>query len=152
MIEIRVPKEILHYKEKLVLNLSLRQVVASIIAIVVAIPTYAFSNQYLGGEVASWATLLAAGIPALFGFYAPNDMPLEKYLEAVISSMFIFPEKRIYAAETIYDYILFELKREGEEIAKEAARPQKTSTKKTTGKKKNTKNGAADDTVHANIQ
>lgn len=44
MIEIRIPKEIRTYKEKLFFGLTLRQLICTLIAVVVNVPLYWFGR------------------------------------------------------------------------------------------------------------
>ena len=150
MIEIRVPKEILQYKEKLFFDLTLRQLLSILVAVVLGVPTYIVTNKYISGDLSGWFVILVAAVPILYGFWTYNGMPFEKLVEAVVTTMFIYPDKRVYETTNIYEYILFELKREDEENAKEA-RIRAKSEAKATGKKKNSKNSTADDTVHADL-
>ena len=41
-VEVRIPKEITEYQEKIMFGLSVRQLVCSLIAIVISVPSYIF--------------------------------------------------------------------------------------------------------------
>ena len=98
MIEIRIPKEIKNYREKLFFGLTLRQCICTAIALLVCVPIYIFGNRFLPQEAVSWVVILIA-VPLMFtGFFRYNDMAFEQFALEVIR-FHTSPQKRIYSYE-----------------------------------------------------
>ena len=68
MIEIRIPKEIREYKEKIMLGMTLKQVISIGIMAAVNIPLYFMLNPLLGMEVTSFVIMLTAAPIGAWGF------------------------------------------------------------------------------------
>ena len=80
MIEIRIPKEIKNYREKLFFGLTLRQSICTAIALLICVPIYIFGNRFLPQEAISWVVILIA-VPLMFtGFFRYNDMAFEQFV------------------------------------------------------------------------
>lgn len=60
MIEIRIPKEIKNYREKLFFGLTLRQSICAGAALLICVPLYIFGNKFLPQEAVSWVVILIA--------------------------------------------------------------------------------------------
>lgn len=90
---IKIPKEIRDYKEKLILGLTARQLIASALAIGVCVPLYLFGVKFLGDELTSWLVILIALPLMAIGFIKKNGMPFEKYAKAVLLHQAIYPQK-----------------------------------------------------------
>ena len=98
MIEIRIPKEIKTYREKLFFGLTLRQCICTAIALGICVPLYIFGNRFLPQEAVSWAVMVIAVPIMLTGFFRYNDMTFEQFA----GEMFCFNfsvQKRIYEYE-----------------------------------------------------
>lgn len=106
MIEIRIPKEIRQYKEKAFFGLTWRQVLALILAASINVPLYLWLNPIIGMDATSWIVMLIASPIMMIGFWEPYGMNFEDFLQAVIKSMFVYPEKRIYKTENLYEVLL----------------------------------------------
>ena len=100
MIEIKIPKDIRAYKEKIFLDMNLRQIVSVVGAVTVCIPSFIFGKKILGAEAASWITIILGAVIALMGFYHKNGLTFEKYLKVMID-FYLFPVKRkVYMPDT----------------------------------------------------
>lgn len=108
MIEVRIPKEIREYKEKMIAGLNLRQCICAALAIGISVPTYLYGKAYINEEIMSWIVVFIAMPLALIGFFKYNDMPFERFLLLVIKSM-IFTQKRKYEELDIYSEIRKEM-------------------------------------------
>ena len=98
MIEIRIPKEIKNYREKLFFGLTLRQCICTAIALLVCVPIYIFGNRFLPQEAVSWVVILIA-VPLMFtGFFRYNDMAFEQFALEIIR-FYTSPQQRIYSYE-----------------------------------------------------
>lgn len=119
MIEIRIPKEIKNYREKLFFGLTLRQCICTAIALLICVPIYIFGNRFLPQEAVSWVVILIA-VPLMFtGFFRYNDMAFEQFALEVIR-FHTSPQKRIYSYEPPFmelrnGYLTEELAAETEE-------------------------------------
>lgn len=101
MIEIRIPKEIKNYREKLFFGLTLRQCVCAGAALLICVPLYIFGNRFLPQEAVSWAVVIIAAPLMLAGFFRYNDMNFEHFAVEYIAHHFN-PQKRIYEYEPIF--------------------------------------------------
>lgn len=96
MIETKMPKDIRAYKTKLIGPFTGRQAICVVIAGIVFIIFYACIAQpfHLPQEYIFYVGLPLV-IPILaFGWYEPNGMKLEKYLQKVVIRSFTVPVKR----------------------------------------------------------
>lgn len=82
MIEVRIPKEIREYKEKLFFGLNLRQTITTGLAIAICVPLYIFGQKYINVEVLSWIIIAIAAPLVLIGYFNFNQMPFEKFILA----------------------------------------------------------------------
>lgn len=98
MIEIRIPKEIKNYREKLFFGLTLRQCLCAGVALLICVPLYIFGNRILPQEVLSWIVILIAAPLMLAGFFRYNDMVFEQFAIEFFFHNFT-PQKRIYSYE-----------------------------------------------------
>lgn len=98
MIEIRIPKEIKNYREKLFFGLTLRQCICASASLAVCVPIYIFGNRFLPQEAVSWVVILIAVPLMLTGFFRYNDMAFEQFALEVIH-FYANPQKRVYSYE-----------------------------------------------------
>ena len=116
MIEIRIPKEIKNYREKLFFGLTLRQCVCAGVALLICVPLYIFGRNFMPQELVSWIVILIAAPLMLAGFFKYNDMFFEQFAVEFFSFYF-FPQKRVYSYEPVFSdlrrkYIAEELQEE----------------------------------------
>lgn len=102
MIAVRIPKEIKAYKEKLVAGLTLRQLIASILAMAICVPLYIHGTKFLNEELVSWVVMFIALPLAGFGFFKFNGMPFEKFAVAIFRQAVLLPTKRKYKTENCF--------------------------------------------------
>ncbi len=105
MIEIRIPKEIRTYKEKLFFGLNLRQLVCTAITLAVNVPLYWFGRHYVGEDTASWLVILIAMPLFLIGYFNYNGMTFEQFLKTVIQHELIYPQKRKYVTVNMFEVL-----------------------------------------------
>lgn len=101
MIEIRIPKEIKNYREKLLFGLTLRQCICAGVALLICVPLYIFGNRFLPQEMVSWLVILIAAPLMLAGFFRYNDMMFEQFAVEFFFHNFT-PQKRVYSDETVF--------------------------------------------------
>lgn len=125
MIEIRIPKEIKNYREKLFFGLTLRQSICAGAALLICVPLYIFGNKILPQEAVSWAVILIAAPLMMAGFFRYNDMMFEQFAVEFFYHHFT-PQKRVYSYEPPFmdfrnAYIAEELASEIAEIESNSA-------------------------------
>ena len=98
MIEIRIPKEIKNYREKLFFGLTLRQCICAGIALLICVPLYIWGHNFLPQEAISWIVVFIAVPLMLTGFFRYNDMAFEQFALEVIH-FYAYPQKRVYSYE-----------------------------------------------------
>ena len=90
MLEVKVPKEISEYREKIAFGLSIRQLVCFIIAFIVGIGTHTLTTRLMSfsNEVASYIVIFLT-IPVMAaGFIKKNGLVFEKYVFLYIRHLF----------------------------------------------------------------
>ena len=105
-IEVRIPKEITEYREKIVFGMSIRKLVCLGIAIALCVGTYLLLTMVLSvsADAAGYVVILEA-IPLMaLGFLEKDGMPFEKYFALWLRST-IGNNKLCYQTELIIDHI-----------------------------------------------
>ena len=95
MIEVKVPKDILKYKTRLVGPFTSRQILCLGIALAFDVLFYKLAYQPLGMPVEFlFYVILFLDIPIMaFGYCTPMDLPLEKYLKILVQTKFLAPSR-----------------------------------------------------------
>lgn len=96
MIEVKVPKDILKYKTRLVGPFTSRQVLCFGIAVALDLLFYSTVYQALGLPMELlFYVILLLDIPIMaFGYCTPMELPLEKYIKILIQTKLLAPTKR----------------------------------------------------------
>ena len=121
MIEVKVPKEIKNYKEKIFFNLSIRQSISLVIGLLFLVPFFLYTVFELkwDSDLVGWLAIIL-GIPLFsIGFFNFRGMSMEKFVFQIVRTYFIYPTKRLYRKKNIMEEYLDEV-----------------NTEKTKGKKK----------------
>ena len=108
MIEIKIPSEITSYKEKLAFGLTARQILSSTLALAINIPLYIHGKGIVGDELMSWIIMFTTLPIGFIGFFNYNGMTFEQFLVVMLQTELIYPRKRIYQTENLYENILKE--------------------------------------------
>ena len=82
--EVKINREIRNYTEAMFFGLSMRQLIFSACACVVAVGLYFLLKPYVGTETVSWMCILGAAPFAALGFIKYNGMTAEKFVWAQI--------------------------------------------------------------------
>ena len=99
---VTIPKELSRIKNKLVFNLTKRQLISFSLAGGIGIPFYLFSRSVIGGDVAAFL-MIALMLPFMaFGVYEKDGQPLEKILYHMIRARFLLPRIRVYQTDNLY--------------------------------------------------
>ena len=115
MIEVRIPKEIREYKEKLFFGLNLRQTITTGLAIALCVPLYIFGQKYINVDVLSWIIIVIAAPLVLIGYFNFNQMPFEKFIMAWFRTNYN-PQKRKFKYQPTFTAIRNEIIKEDKEI------------------------------------
>ena len=99
---VTIPKDLSRIKNKLVFNLTKRQLISFSLAGGIGIPFYLFSRSVIGGDVAAFL-MIALMLPFMaFGVYEKDGQPLEKLLYTMIRARFLLPRIRVYQTDNLY--------------------------------------------------
>ena len=94
-LEVRVPKEITEYKEKILFGLSIRQLFSFIFATLIGFLSYYLSFKFFGKDVASYVVILITMPVFAFGFFKKDGFTFEKYIVIILRQK-LGNNKRIY--------------------------------------------------------
>ncbi|WP_435924232.1 PrgI family protein [Paenibacillus sp. DYY-L-2] len=105
-IEVRIPKEITEYKEKILFGMSIRQLICFSAAIVLAVGSYLLLTKvfYLSMDAASYVIIIES-IPLMaIGFVKKNGFPFEKYFALFLRHK-TGRNKLLYQTELLIDKV-----------------------------------------------
>ena len=103
MAYVSVPKDLTRVKNKVVFNMTRRQIICFGTAGLIGIPFYIFSRNVIGNGNAMVGMVLLM-IPAfLFAMYEKDGMPLEKVLMNMITVKYKRPQVRPYETVNLYE-------------------------------------------------
>ena len=100
---VSVPKDLTKVKNKIILNLTKRQLICLGIAAAVGLPFYFLSRGLIGSSNAATGMCLLMLPAFLFAMYEKDGMHLEDVLMHVIRVKFIRPSVRKYETENYYE-------------------------------------------------
>ena len=100
---VSVPKDLTKIKNKVVLNLTKRQLVCLVVAAAVGLPFYFLTKKYIGTSNAATGMVLLMLPAFLFAMYEKDGMPLEKVLFNIINVKLKKPAVRRYETKNIYE-------------------------------------------------
>ena len=100
--EEKINKEIRDYTESMLFGMSLRQLVFSALAVIVAVGLFFLLRPVLGTETVSWICILGAAPFAALGFVSYHGMTAEEFLWTWLRSEVIEPKEVKFKAENLY--------------------------------------------------
>ena len=100
---VSVPKDLTTIKNKVVLNLTKRQIVCLVAAAAVGLPFYFLTRKYIGTSNAATGMVLLMLPAFLFAMYEKDGLPLEKVLLNIINVKLKRPAVRRYEIKNIYE-------------------------------------------------
>ncbi len=100
---VSVPKDLTKVKNKVVLNLTKRQLICLTIAAAIGLPFYFLTRGAIGISNAATGMVLLMLPAFLFAMYEKDGLPLEKILWNVITVKFLNPAIRRYEVENLYE-------------------------------------------------
>jgi hypothetical protein len=129
---VSVPKDLQKIKSRVVLNLTVRQLVCFGAAALIGVPAYILTRGAIGNSAAA-LLMIGAMLPLFFlAMYEKDGQPAEKLLRNYIRCKFLWPGKRPYKTENLYEII----DKEGKSFAEQNAATAKTAVgKRPSGKK-----------------
>lgn len=113
MIVIKIPQEIKEFKEKVVLGLTVRQFVCSLLACIVSVPVYTHTKDVVGVDIAQ-TLVIVVGIPIiLIGL-----KPIEKDLWLRLKFHIGYSKTRIISSKNFWEEIIEEADIENKQMKK----------------------------------
>ena len=100
---VSVPKDLTKVKNKVVLNLTKRQLICLLAAAAVGLPFYFLTKNYIGTSNAATGMVILMLPAFLFAMYEKEGMPLEKVLLNIINVKLKKPAVRKYEVKNIYE-------------------------------------------------
>ena len=79
-VEVRIPKEITEYQEKIMFGLSIRQLICTVIAIVISVPSYILLMNKIGQELTGYIVIIEVAPLIAIGYLKPKGLKFEKVL------------------------------------------------------------------------
>lgn len=103
MAYVSVPKDLTKVKNKLVFNLTKRQLICLAVGAAIGLPFYFLTRDFLGTSNAATGMVLLMLPAFLFAMYEKDGMHLEKILMNVIRVRILKPAVRKYETENYYE-------------------------------------------------
>ena len=103
MAYVSVPKDLTKVKNKLVFNLTRRQLICFVLAAAIGLPFYFLTREALGITTSATCMVLLMLPAFLFAMYERDGMPLEKVLKNLITTKFLRPGIRKYEMTNLYE-------------------------------------------------
>lgn len=103
MAYVSVPKDLTKVKNKIVLNLTKRQIICILIAAMLGVPFYFVTRNLIGTSNAATGMVLLMLPAFFFALYEKDGMHLEQILMNVIRVRFLRPGVRKYETENLYE-------------------------------------------------
>mgnify|MGYP002622459476 CR=1 FL=1 len=114
----KIPKDLTKVKNKVMFNLTKRQLICFGIAAIIGLPIYFLTKDYIGTTNAA-TIMICLMVPAfLFAMYEKNGQPLEMLLFNIIRQKVLRPKVRIYETKNIYEVDIKKISKGGEKLAK----------------------------------
>lgn len=132
MIKVSIPKDFTQVQSKVFLNLTKRQILCFLPAVLIGVPLFFATKGSLGNSAATFLMMLVMLPFFLAAFYKHNEEPLEKYLWHLIRTKYLRKKVRLYETNNIYSALEEQYKHEKEVIAL----AKQNAANKTTGRKK----------------
>lgn len=100
---VSVPKDLTKVKNKVVLNLTKRQLICLSIAAAAGLPFYFLTRAAIGTSNAATGMVLLMLPAFFFAMYEKDGLPLEKILFNILNVKLIRPAIRRYEVENFYE-------------------------------------------------
>lgn len=100
---VSVPKDLTKVKNKVVLNLTKRQLICLSAAAAIGLPFYFLTREWIGTTNAATGMVLLMLPAFMFAMYERDGLPLEKILWNIVTVKFLKPAIRRYEVENFYE-------------------------------------------------
>ena len=100
---VSVPKDLTKIKNKVVLNLTRRQLVCLSVAAAVGLPFYFLAKDLVGTSNAATGMVVLMLPAFLFAMYEKDGLPLEKILFNMVNVKLLRPAIRMYKVKNLYE-------------------------------------------------
>lgn len=100
---VSVPKDLTKVKNKVVLNLTKRQIICLTIAAAIGLPFYFLTRGTIGTSNAATGMVLLMLPAFMFAMYEKDGLPLEKILWNIINVKILNPAICRYEVENLYE-------------------------------------------------
>ncbi len=104
MIEVIIPKEINEYEDKVMFGLTFRQIISTILSIVISIFLYTSLLNIINEEILSYLIIILDGAILSIGWVKYNGMRAEQFAFVFLEHN-LYPQKRGYEDCNIYEGI-----------------------------------------------
>ena len=95
MVKVPIPAEIRAYKSKLILGLSVRQIIAIAGALVIGVPLGVYRRGHIPDDILIWLVMFTVVPFAAWGFFTFHDMRFEQLVKVMLH-FWLRPQKRVY--------------------------------------------------------
>ena len=95
MVKVPIPAEIRAYKSKLILGLSVRQIIAIAGALVIGVPLGVYGRGHIPDDILIWLVMFTVVPFAAWGFFTFHDMRFEQLVKVMLN-FWLRPQKRVY--------------------------------------------------------
>lgn len=102
-LEVKIPKEITEYREKIMFGLSVRQLICVAIATIICTVSYFSARPFIGNDLAGYLVLVIAMPIMGVGFLRINGFTFEKYVMLIVKHTF-GRQIRVYKTELSVDF------------------------------------------------
>ena len=99
---IPVPRDLTQVKDKIVFNMTKRQLICFGMAALLGVPSFFILKQICSISMATMGMMVIMMPMFFFAMYEKNGQPLEVYLGHFIQASFIRPKIRIYQTDNYY--------------------------------------------------
>ncbi len=139
MAYVQVPKDLTKVKNKVMFNLTKRQLICFGLAALIGIPTYFLTKNLVGTTVAACLMVILMLPFFFFAMYEKDGMPLERILYNIWRAKVQRPGIRIYKTSNFYEMIQEETG--DREVVGSGTNVKKKKPQKGKGKKSGKKSG-----------
>lgn len=105
MFEVRFPRDVRKYKEKIIAGLTLRQLVFGGLAIVTSVPTYIFGRKIMPEDLIALIAMILGGGLFFIGYGSFDGLTVDKYIKAFWESNIKKPPKRYFIRRPLPDIL-----------------------------------------------
>ena len=103
MIDIRMPKEVRDYKEKIYFGLTTKQLICSALVLLINVPLYWYGREIIGDDLIGWVVIIVACPFFAIGFIKYNGLKFEELMIAIIKFELLAPQKRKVKTKNFYE-------------------------------------------------